>query len=109
MGTLPITLAQLGHYILQWMNIVDLIAIIPFFLQISGGSASGSTLSIVRVLRLARILRVLKLGKGSKGLQVLLATMVSSLPALVILGFFSMIGFILMGSLEYFFEGGDFK
>ena len=109
LSQIHIVIAQLWHYILQWMNIVDFIAIIPFFLQISGDSANGSTLSIVRVLRLARILRVLKLGKGSKGLQVLLATMVSSLPALVILGFFSMIGFILLGSLEYFFEGGNFK
>ncbi len=109
LSQIHIIIAQVGHYVLQWMNMVDFIAIIPFFLQVSGGSASGSTLSIVRVLRLARILRVLKLGKGSKGLQVLLATMVSSLPALVILGFFSMIGFILLGSLEYFFEGGNFK
>lgn len=99
---------QLFHYEKQWMNIVDFIAIVPFFLSASG-SGDGSTLSIVRVLRLARILRVLKLGKGSKGLQVLGATMMRSLPALVILMFFSVIGFILLGSLEFFFEGGSFK
>ena len=40
LSQIHIVIAQLWHYILQWMNIVDFIAIIPFFLQISGGSAN---------------------------------------------------------------------
>lgn len=102
-----ISILKAWYYMKRIMNIVDLIAIFPFILELSG-MASGSTLSIVRVLRLARILRVLKLGKGSKGVQVLLATMVASLPALLILGFFSLIGVTLLGALQFFFEGGSF-
>eukprot|EP00605_Chrysophyceae_sp_TOSAG23-4_P001978 GSChrysophyteH1.ASY1.ANO1.2192.1 assembled CDS len=89
------------------MNLVDLIAILPFFIE-QVGLQDGNTLSIIRVLRLARILRVLKLGKGSKGVQVLLATMIASFPAILILGFFSLIGVTLLGALQYFFEGGTF-
>eukprot|EP00606_Chrysophyceae_sp_TOSAG23-5_P001110 GSChrysophyteH2.ASY1.ANO1.1762.1 assembled CDS len=95
------------YYETHIMNVVDLIAILPFFIEASG-LANGHTLSIIRVLRLARILRVLKLGKGSKGVQVLLATMVASFPAILILGFFSLIGITLLGALQYFFEGGTF-
>ena len=101
-------LRVLYQYVTLPMNLVDFVAILPFFLDVAGQS-TGNTLSIVRVLRLARILRVLKLGKGSKGVQVLLATMVASSPALIILGFFSLIGVILLGALEFFFEGGDFR
>lgn len=110
LSLLSVSLQQGARYVCQWMNMVDLVAIIPFFLSASGGGGGGgSTLSVVRVLRLARIFRVLKLGKNSKGLQVLMATMARSLSALVLLIFFSAIGFILLGSMEFFFEGGDFK
>jgi len=104
---IKISLMKMWQYASRTMNVVDLVAIIPFILELTG-LAGGSTLSIVRVLRLARILRVLKLGKGSKGVQVLLATMIASLPALLILGFFSLIGVTLLGALQFFFEGGTF-
>ena len=107
LSILFMSLQKIWYYESHIMNIVDLIAILPFFIEASG-LTNGHTLSIIRVLRLARILRVLKLGKGSKGVQVLLATMVASFPAILILGFFSLIGITLLGALQYFFEGGTF-
>lgn len=43
------------------MNVVDLVAILPWYLEMAVGSFTSAT-SVARVLRLARVLRVLKLG-----------------------------------------------
>ena len=102
-----ITLRKWWYYETQAMNIVDFVSVLPFFLEFADSSGSG-TLATIRLLRLVRILRILKLGKGSKGVQVLFATMVASLPALLILGFFALIGVTLLGALAFFFEGGSY-
>jgi hypothetical protein len=104
----PITsLRQQYMYITQIPNIIDFVAILPFFLSMAG--ISGSSVTIVRVLRLARILRILKMGKNSEGVKILILTMVNSLPALLILGFFSGIGLVLFGAIVFFFEAGEFE
>lgn len=93
-------------YVTQISNIIDFVAIMPFFLSLAG--ISGSSVTIVRVLRLARILRILKMGKNSEGVKILILTMINSLPALLILGFFSGIGLVLFGAIVFFFEAGEF-
>lgn len=97
---------QLFRYTTKVMNLIDLVAILPFFISLS--NTRGASFSVVRVLRLARVLRILKLGKGSKGMVILIETLQESAPALFILGFFSMIGVVLLGAIQYFCEGGTF-
>lgn len=59
---------------LKWMrqglNLVDLVAILPYYLgfALSGGGASG--LAVIRVLRLTRVVRLFKFARHSQGLQV---------------------------------------
>jgi hypothetical protein len=43
------------------MNLVDLFAILPGYIELAFGDAAGG-LAILRVLRMARILRMVKLG-----------------------------------------------
>lgn len=93
-------------YTFKIMNMVDFVAILPYWLSFM--QTKGTSFSVVRVLRLARVLRILKLGKGSEGIPILYNTVKESLPALLILGFFSLIGVVLMGSIIYFFEQGTF-
>lgn len=91
-------------YIFQVMNIIDLAAILPFYLQF--GTAGSSSISIVRVLRLARMFRVFKASKYNKGANLLATTMKRSFSALSLLFFFTVLGVVLFGSLIYFLESG---
>jgi len=54
------------RYILSSMGIIDLLAILPFFLQLY-----NIDLRILRVLRMFRLLRVLKLGRYDKTMKML--------------------------------------
>ena len=96
-------------YALQPLNIVDLVAIIPFYLSIVFGTVSH--LSIIRILRLARIIRLLKGGKGNfeKGLRVVMTTVQDSIPMFMFLLFVALLIFLICGSVEYLLEGGNFK
>lgn len=47
------------------MNVVDLVAILPFYLELLLVGAAVPGLSVFRVLRLTRMLRVLKVSKSS--------------------------------------------
>ena len=94
-------------YMLQLMNVVDLVAIVPFFLEKL--ASTGSSISIIRVLRLARIMRIFKASKYNEGTSLLLNTLSRSFSALSLLFFFTAIGVVLFGSLIYFMEAGTFK
>jgi potassium voltage-gated channel Shaker-related subfamily A protein len=93
------------------MNIIDLIAIIPYFLTLAtvlaedeldvpaapktkGDSASNQAMSlaILRVIRLVRVFRIFKLSRHSKGLQILGRTLKASMRELGLLIFFLFIG-----------------
>ena len=61
------------------MNLIDVIAILPYFIQVGTIVAQSSTdrnsqamsLAILRVIRLVRVFRIFKLSRHSKGLQIL--------------------------------------
>ena len=60
-------------YFMKGLNIVDLLAIMPFWVErvvCSPESPCNSGVSVVRMLRLARIFRVLKAGNFAAELQV---------------------------------------
>lgn len=90
------------------LNVIDLVAILPFYVELIVGSGNGS-LSVVRVLRLARVFRIFKMGKGSSGVQMLGKTIWESVPALSLLFFFIVLGVILFGAIVFFLEAGDYK
>ena len=94
------------YYIFRPMNLIDFIAILPWFLsfaQISPGSVT-----IVRVLRLGRILRILRIGKDSEWLIIMALSIYRSLPALGSLLFFSAFSNVIFGCIIFFFEAGTF-
>lgn len=87
------------RYMASWPAVVDLVAVLPFYLPVS-----RVDLRFVRLLRLFRLLRVLKLGRYSYSMQALTeviyaqrAELWSSLTILVILLFSA-------GGLMYFVE-----
>lgn len=68
-------------YVFSLMAIIDLLAILPFYLPFI--AADLRFLRMMRLLRLFRILRVLKLGRYFEALQVIMKVVKSSGPQLV--------------------------
>ncbi|CAN0436535.1 unnamed protein product [Lampetra fluviatilis] len=102
-------------FIRDLMNVIDLIAILPYFItlitDLTGSMVpdGGQTMSlaIIRVVRLVRVFRIFKLSRHSKGLQILGQTLKASMRELGLLIFFLFIGVILFSSAAYFVEADD--
>ncbi|XP_033880990.3 potassium voltage-gated channel subfamily A member 1-like [Acipenser ruthenus] len=97
------------------MNIIDIMAIIPYFItlgtelaeQQGNNGQQALSLSILRVIRLVRVFRIFKLSRHSKGLQILGQTLKASMRELGLLIFFLFIGVILFSSGVYFAEADE--
>lgn len=96
------------------LNVIDLIAIIPYFVTTASQASTESTdeaanqkgisLAFIRVVRLVRVFRIFKLSRHSTGLQILGQTLKSSFRELGLLLFFVLIGVVLFSSAVYFAE-----
>lgn len=87
-------------YALSFLNLVDLAAILPFYLHFLTGGMRAN-LVFLRLLRLLRVVRVFKLGRYSDGHAILHETFVASVPALLIMCFFMLVVTVLFGALIY--------
>ena len=88
------------------LNMLDLLAILPFFIDLFTASKGGGGLKAARVVRLARIFRVFKLGKTNDGMKMFLRVMRQSFNALRIIFFFLMLSMILFGCVIFELEKG---
>ena len=100
------TWKRIYKYCMLPMNLVDIAAIVPFYIELI--TESGSSIAIIRILRLARVFRILKSGNSKEGIRLLSRTVWTSFPALSLLAFFTAIGVILFASLIFFCEAGTF-
>jgi len=87
-----------------FLNLIDLLAIVPFFIIQLVDSESGSPLAVVRVARLMRVLRVFKLSRHSKGLQVLGNALYASVNELGMIVFLLTFSIIVFSSAIYYAE-----
>ena len=58
-------------FVTRFLNLVDLGAIIPFYVSLAL-PATGGGLGVLRIVRLTKVFRILRIGKYSTGLQLLL-------------------------------------
>eukprot|EP01044_Picomonas_judraskeda_P015930 COSAG03_NODE_2753_length_2473_cov_182.466174_2_plen_256_part_00 len=88
----------------QPMNLVDLFAILPAYIEWLLGGGSGS-FAVLRILRLARIFRVLKVGSAAKNLAIVGRGMQQSKTGLYLLVYLVVIFMVVMSSIMYMIEG----
>lgn len=87
------------------MNILDVLAILPGFLDIVIANVEQlASLRVFRCVRLVRLFRIFKLGKYASGMNLMVAAITNSLQPLSILMFFISVAFILFSSLLYYAE-----
>ena len=103
-------------FIRDVMNIVDLMAIVPYFVSmllsfmadgeadVCAAKSSGNSFIFVRVLR---VFRVFKLSKHSQGLRILGLTIKSSLRELGMFFFFLLVAMVIFSSAAYYAEVGE--
>jgi len=80
-------------------NIIDIVAILPWYIEIviaslAGEGTSLSFLSVLRIIRIFRIARLFKFSKNLQGLMILARTLQKSATALAMLIFFILITLI---------------
>uniref|UniRef100_A0A7S0QZZ5 Ion transport domain-containing protein n=1 Tax=Pyramimonas obovata TaxID=1411642 RepID=A0A7S0QZZ5_9CHLO len=98
---------QWREFVCSPLNVVDLVAILPFFIELAmnalggGGGAGMAGTRIVRMVRLVRVFRVLKLGTHYGKIQVMWKTMVESVDVLGMMGFLMCLSVIIFSATMY--------
>lgn len=94
------------------MNWIDLIAILPYWIDIFVMLVSGEkglpNISFIRILRLGRCFRLVKLGRYSPGLVLVQSAIVNSMDALQLFMFLLVLVTVICSSAMYFMERGEY-
>ncbi|XP_028809983.1 voltage-gated potassium channel KCNC2 isoform X1 [Denticeps clupeoides] len=96
------------EFIKSVLNIIDFVAILPFYLEVglSGMSskAAKDVLGFLRVVRFVRILRIFKLTRHFVGLRVLGHTLRASTNEFLLLIIFLALGVLIFATMIYYAE-----
>lgn len=90
------------------MNYIDVVSILPFWLEIILGSM-GINLQSLRILRLGRAFRMVKLGRYSSGIRLIQNSLYASLDALQLFAMIFTVMVIVLASAAYYTERGVYK
>ena len=94
--------AALRQWILQPMNQVDVVAVLPWYVELVFGGGSG--LGVVRCVRLVRVFRVFKLGRYNTSAMIFKNALARSAQPMSLLFYFMLIANVLFASAMYYAE-----
>ena len=96
-----------SKYALSFFGVIDLLAILPLYLELILGSQKASYLAVIRILRVLRIFRVLKLAQYLKEANILRLALTASVKKITVFLVSILVLVVLFGSLMFLIEGGD--
>ncbi|KAK1789688.1 hypothetical protein P4O66_015594, partial [Electrophorus voltai] len=95
-------------FIKNALNIIDFVAILPFYLEVGlsglSSKAAKDVLGFLRVVRFVRILRIFKLTRHFVGLRVLGHTLRASTNEFILLIIFLALGVLIFATMIYYAE-----
>uniref|UniRef100_A0A4W6CJB1 Potassium voltage-gated channel subfamily C member 4 n=1 Tax=Lates calcarifer TaxID=8187 RepID=A0A4W6CJB1_LATCA len=95
-------------FIKNSLNIIDFVAILPFYLEVGlsglSSKAASDVLGFLRVVRFVRILRIFKLTRHFVGLRVLGHTLKASVNEFLLLIIFLALGVLIFATMIYYAE-----
>lgn len=88
------------------LNIVDLVAVLPFYITLALDSSKSNSVTVLRVLRIIRVFRMFKLSRYSRSLQVIGYCVKESIRELGLLVLCLFLSVVVSSSLLYYAELG---
>lgn len=106
---ISVTSRRLWDFVSDFMNVIDLLAILPFYLELLSRLVLGSSASSVdlRMLRTLRLLRVFKFGRYSEDLKFIGNGIVQSISSFYLMGTMLTLGIVFFSSLLWLVDRGE--
>lgn len=99
-------LAMTFKYAIQPLNIIDFLAVAPFYFELAGGA--NADFAIVRILRLVRLFRLLRSARIRLCADMFVNVLRDAMPALVTLFFMSTLMCVLFAAFLVFAERSEY-
>jgi hypothetical protein len=104
---------RIGAFVVAWPNLLDLAAIVPFYVQnlvmiLPGATSVPGAQEMFKLIRLMRVVRAFRLGKRFEAVQIIVRSMRRSIRALWVLILNILLGMLIFGSLLQVFEQGEY-
>lgn len=88
---------------------MDLLAILPFYIERLAKSGGVESTQFLRTLRLIRVFRIFKISRYISWLQLIIEAAMSSLAPLGMALFITLIYVVVLGSAMYYIERGEYQ
>jgi len=102
----PTKFQRVVSFVLNWANLVDLAAIMPWYLSEIFKNSGGEENIFIKIIRLTRVIRAFRLGRRFEAVIIIVRSLKKSLRAIRVLMLNLLLGMIIFGALMYFAEGG---
>jgi hypothetical protein len=102
----PHPMKRVSEFFFNPANLIDLAAIMPWFLSQAFKNSGGDDSVIIRSIRLTRVIRAFRLGSRFEAVIIIVRSIRRSLRALYVLVLNLLLGVIIFGALIYFCEQG---
>lgn len=96
-----------SKYAFSFFGLIDLLSILPSYVELLFGLAGSQYFAAVRAMRLIRVFRIFKLAKFLDESKVLVSALKASQAKITVFLTFILMMAIVIGSLMYFIEGGQ--
>lgn len=106
---IPTKMGRVMQWTMHWSNLIDLAAILPWYVMELFKSQGSDKNLFLKVIRLTRVIRAFRLGRRFEAVIIIMRSVRRSLRALYVLVLNLSLGIIIFGALMYFAEQGTWE